>query len=218
MFVNSTNQKGAVAEAAIGYEAIELGVGVYKPLSEHSRADLVFEIGSRVLRVQCKTARRTGEVLVVNLISSWHTPNGYVRNRYRPGKLDLIAAHSHELRRNFLIPFELVQGMSGIQLRLSPPRNGQRAAIHLASAYEFSGAVAQLARAPAWHAGGRRFESGQLHSSEPACLTVGANQFRNQFGYFMERATAGEDITVTRRGKPTVRLVAHQPQLRRPAE
>ena len=34
----------------------------------------------------------------------------------------------------------------------------------------------------------------------------------------MERATAGEDITVTRRGKPTVRLVAHQPQLRPPAE
>jgi prevent-host-death family protein len=30
----------------------------------------------------------------------------------------------------------------------------------------------------------------------------------------MERAEAGEEITVTRHGKPTVRLVAHQPELR----
>jgi len=30
----------------------------------------------------------------------------------------------------------------------------------------------------------------------------------------MERAAAGEEIAVTRRGNPTVRLVAHQPELR----
>jgi prevent-host-death family protein len=34
----------------------------------------------------------------------------------------------------------------------------------------------------------------------------------------MERATAGEEITVTRRGKPTVRVVAHQPELSVSAE
>ena len=36
---------------------------------------------------------------------------------------------------------------------------------------------------------------------------VGAHEFRNHFGYFMERAELGEEILVTRRGKPVVRLV-----------
>jgi prevent-host-death family protein len=213
------NYKGAVAEAAIAYEAVRLGVGVFKPLSEHSRADLVFELGSRLFRVQCKTARRTGAVLAVNLISSWYTPGGrYVRNRYQPGELDLVAAHCAELGRNFLIPFELVAGMTAIHLRLSPPKNGQQASIHLASAYDFTGAVAQLAerRDGIAKAGGSNPPSST--PQEPTALTVGAHEFRCHFGWYMERAAAGEEITVTRRGKPTVRLVAHQPELRAPAE
>jgi hypothetical protein len=39
------NQRGAIAETAIALEAIRAGVEVYKPLSEHARADLVFGIG-----------------------------------------------------------------------------------------------------------------------------------------------------------------------------
>ena len=48
---------------------------------------------------------------------------------------------------------------------------------------------------------------------EPTEVTVGAHDFRNHFGYYMERATAGEEIAVTRRGKPTVKLVAYQSTL-----
>jgi len=61
-----------------------------------------------------------------------------------------------------------------------------------------------------------RESSHKVHSppekSDPV-ISVGANKFRNHFGYYMERATAGEEITVTRRGKPTVKLVAHQREL-----
>ena len=42
---------------------------------------------------------------------------------------------------------------------------------------------------------------------------VGAHQFRNHFGWYMERAVAGEEFLVTRRGKPCVRLVPAHPQL-----
>ena len=31
---------------------------------------------------------------------------------------------------------------------------------------------------------------------------VGAHEFRNHFGYYMERAAAGLQILITRRGKP----------------
>jgi prevent-host-death family protein len=38
-------------------------------------------------------------------------------------------------------------------------------------------------------------------------MVVGAHEFRNQFGYFMELAEMGTEVLVTRRGKPVVRLV-----------
>jgi prevent-host-death family protein len=36
---------------------------------------------------------------------------------------------------------------------------------------------------------------------------VGAHEFRNRFGWYMERAAAGEQICVSRRGRPCVRLI-----------
>jgi hypothetical protein len=115
------NQRGATSEAAIAFEATRAGVDVFTPLSGHCRYDLLFDIGSQLYRVQCKTACLQGEVLVVKLVSSWHTPGGYVRNGYQPGEIDLVAAYCHELERAFLFPFEIVPGKTGIQLRLSPP-------------------------------------------------------------------------------------------------
>jgi prevent-host-death family protein len=40
---------------------------------------------------------------------------------------------------------------------------------------------------------------------------VGAHEFRNRFGWYMERAAAGEEFLVTRRGKPKVRLIPATP-------
>jgi antitoxin (DNA-binding transcriptional repressor) of toxin-antitoxin stability system len=37
-------------------------------------------------------------------------------------------------------------------------------------------------------------------------VTVGAHEFRNHFGWYMQRATGGESFLVKRRGKPYVRL------------
>jgi prevent-host-death family protein len=45
---------------------------------------------------------------------------------------------------------------------------------------------------------------------------VGANEFRNRFGWYMERAAAGEEFHVERRGRPYVRLTGAAPQLRLP--
>jgi prevent-host-death family protein len=204
------NHLGSVAEAAITLEAVRLGVEVYKPLSEHARADLIFGIGDRTYRIQCKSAQRRGDVLVVRFVSTWHSPSGYVRSRYSSNEIDFFAVHCLDLDANFLIPIGLVDGHTGIHLRLAPARNSQRAALHFASEFTFSGAVAQLEVAPAWHAGGRRFESGQLHSSEDGDRpgeTVGAHIFRNRFGWYMQRAAAGEEIRVTKRGRPYVRLL-----------
>ena len=68
------------------------------------------------------------------------------------------------------------------------------------------GHVAQLGRAPAWHAGGQGFESPQLHSPERAPITVGSNPFRDRLGYWMDRVAAGDAVIITRHGKPRIRL------------
>jgi prevent-host-death family protein len=70
-----------------------------------------------------------------------------------------------------------------------------------------------MARASGWQPEGRGFESRQLHSHDAGAITVGANSFRRIFGYCMERAAAGEEIAVTHRGKPTVRLTASEHEL-----
>ncbi len=212
MLVDSPNHKGAVAEAAIAFEAARLGVEVFKPLSEHSRSDMIFEVAGSLYRVQCKTARRQGEVVLIPLLTVSCTPSGYVRSRYSLEEIDLIAAYCHELERSYLLPFEgKVGSQTTIHLRLSAPQNGQRASINYASEYEFPGAVAQL--------GERRHGMAEARGSSPLSSiqsvaegkrVVGAHEFRNQFGYFMERVEQGEEVLVTRRGKAVARLVRAQ--------
>ena len=151
-------------------------------------------------------------MISICLQTSRCTPSGYVRARYGSDEIDLIAAHCPELERSYLLPFDgKVGSQKAIQLRLSPPLNGQRAAITYAANHEFRGAVAQL--------GERRLGRAEVRGSIPLSstesgaddkLVVGAHEFRNQFGYFMERAELGEEIVVTRRGKPIVRLLGRE--------
>ena len=61
--------QGAIAETAIAAAATKLGIPVLRPIVEHARYDLAFEIGDRILRVQCKWGglRDDGAVIEVNL-------------------------------------------------------------------------------------------------------------------------------------------------------
>ena len=125
------NHTGAVAEAAITLEAARAGLEVFKPLSGHSRADLLFGMDSRLYRVQCKSACRVGEVVSIRLVSCRHTPSaGYVRTEYTLDEIDLIAAYCAELGTAYLLPFESIAPARSVHLRLSPPLNHQKAAIH----------------------------------------------------------------------------------------
>jgi prevent-host-death family protein len=205
---HSTNHKGNVAEAAIAAAAVKLGIDVLKPLVEHSRYDLIFDVGGELLRVQCKWAPRNGDVVVVNLAGFRYTARGHIRSVYSADEIDAVAVYCEELDQCYLLPIDLVDGMRGLHLRLAPPRNGQRAALNWAADYEL-GAIAQL--------GERLRGTQEVAGSSPASSTstgpppsgeteVGANKFRRLFGWYMERAAAGETFLVTRRGKPYVKL------------
>jgi prevent-host-death family protein len=204
--VHDTNHKGNVAEAVIAAEAIKLGIPVLKPLVEHSRYDLAFDLGAGLARVQCKWAPRRGDVVAVKLMSSRYKPSGEnVRLSYTADEIDAVAVYCEEIDECYLLPIERFAGRRGVHLRLASPRNGQRASLNWADEYRL-GAVAQLARATRWQRVGRGFESHQLHSSRPGQRTIGIDEFRVRFGWYMERARDGERFLITRRGRPHAAL------------
>jgi prevent-host-death family protein len=205
-----SNRKGAIAEAAVELAAVRLGIPVLKPVAEHGRYDLGFEVGDRILRVQCKWGAldEGGAVIIVNLTSSWHGPRGYVRTTYSESEIDLVAVYCNAIDRCYLLPSALAAGRRQILLRLAPALNGQRACINLASDYEFAGAVAQLEE----HLHGMQGAGGSSPpSSTHSVVDVGCHEFRNHFGYYLERAVAGDEIRITRRGRPYARLVPDEP-------
>lgn len=213
MFVLSSNQKGAIAETAIAAAATRLGVAVLRPIVEHARYDLVFEIGDALFRVQCKwgALEEERDVVKVSLRSSWCTPNGYERRKYAADEIDLVAVYCGDLDRCYLLPCELCVARSSVWLRLKPPRNAQRACINLASDFHFDGAVAQLVEHHAGSVGARG--SSPLSSTPSETLNVGCHEFRNHFGYYLERAEGGQEVIVSRRGRPIIRLVSIEPRL-----
>ena len=141
--MSETTQKGAIAEAVIAMEATKLGFVVLRPMTEGRRYDLVIDTGPRLLRVQCKWARRKNGVVVVDTSTRRLTPHGYVQTTYEHGEIEGIAAYCQELERCYFLPISLVAGRRGFHLRLVPAVNHQELAINWAAEHEF-GAIAQL--------------------------------------------------------------------------
>ena len=206
----TSNRKGAIAETQIAAAATALGVPVLRPIVEHGRYDLAFELGGRLLRVQCKYASfdEPAGVIKVNLQGSWLSPHGYVRSAYAEDEIDLLAVYCGDLDRCYLLPVSLIAGRRAIYLRLSPPRNGQRACINREEDFRLTGAVAQLGE---HHTGSVGARGSSPLSSTPSTVDVGCHEFRNHFGYYLERAAAGDEIRISRRGRPYARLVPDEP-------
>ncbi len=205
---HNPNVKGNAAELAIAAEAAQLGLAVYMPLTEHGRCDLVLGIAGRLVRVQCKWAQKKGDVVFVRLATSRRTRDGYLRTTFAATEIDAVGAYCEELNTCFLIPIEIAEGKQAISLRLAAARNGQRAALNWADQYRL-GAVAQLEE--------RRHGMAEVRGSSPLSSTpeaaeeaaveeVGAHQFRNHFGFYLERAAGGAEIMISRRGRPHARL------------
>jgi hypothetical protein len=110
---------------------------------------------------------------------------GYVRSTYSEDEIDLLGVYCGELDRCFLLPVSLVAGKQVQYLRLTPPRNSQRACITLAENFAFEGAIAQL--------GERRHGMAEVVGSSPTSSTssrvpptVGSNSFRDRLGDWMD--------------------------------
>jgi hypothetical protein len=94
----TTDQKGAIAEAAIVAAAIEAGIGVARPFVDE-RYDLIFDLGTSLLR--CKWASRVGEVIAVRCYSARRSATGLIKRVYRPEDVDAFAIYCHDPQGRF---------------------------------------------------------------------------------------------------------------------
>ena len=164
---------GAIAELAVAQAAMVLDVDVYRPMGEGGRCDLIFDLGGRLVRVQCKTARRIGDVVVVRCYSTRRNRSGFIKRTYASGEVDAFAAYCPELDRCYYLPCERFAGRTQVDLRLTHTRNNQRIGINWAEDYDFGatlrrvpGAIAQL--------GERDAGSVEVAGSSPAGSTFEA--------------------------------------------
>jgi hypothetical protein len=139
----TTNQKGLIAEAAVIKECAELGVPVARPLADE-RYDLILDLGHTLLRVQCKWAASTENVIEVRCRRCRRGPDGLIHQRYEPGEIDAVAAYSPVTGRCYLLPTELSVGRAGVQLRLRPTKNNQNVGIRWARDFELGARIRGL--------------------------------------------------------------------------
>jgi hypothetical protein len=144
----TTNQKGAIAVAAITKCAVELGVDVYRPVVEGGRYDLIFACGERLARVQCKWASIYRDAVVVRCYTSRRGRNGLVHRAYTADEVDAVAAYCAELDTCYLIPFADVGGSPALHLRVRPTRNNQRRRVRNAMDFDFAARLSDVTKGP----------------------------------------------------------------------
>jgi PD-(D/E)XK endonuclease len=145
----TTDQKGAFAEAAVALAAIRCGIGVARPLTDE-RYDLILALPTRLLRVQCKWARRYEDVIVVRCRRCRRGRDGFIHRQYASGEIDAVAAYCPDTDRCYLLPLAMSVNRATVLLRLAPTRNNQTAGVNWAKDYELraklwlDGPIAQL--------------------------------------------------------------------------
>jgi hypothetical protein len=140
----TTDQKGAIAEWAIVHHAAKLGVGIYKPLSDGERYDLIFDVRDSLLRVQCKCAPLKGDVVLVRCYSCRRGREGLRRRCYRASEVDLMAAYCADLDRCFLLESAQFGDRFQLLLRIGASRNNQRLGVNWADDFAFEARMAAL--------------------------------------------------------------------------
>jgi len=142
--VLTSDQKGAVAETVIVHAAVKLGINVYRPVMEGGRYDMIFEVGTQLIRVQCKWAPRHDDVVVLRCYSARRNRDGLLRRVYAAGEIDAFAAYCEAVDRCYFLPFELFLGRKQVHLRLGPCKNNQSLGVNWASDFEFAATLSPL--------------------------------------------------------------------------
>ena len=96
------------------------------------------------MRVQCKVARRRGDVVDVKARTCRRVAGGgYIRGTYTADEVDAVAGYCPDNGCSYFVPIEAFPRSGCMYLRLAPSKNNQQIGLNWASDYEL-GAIAQL--------------------------------------------------------------------------
>ena len=164
MTVLTTNQKGAIAEQAVILECAKLGISVSRPLNDE-RYDLILDVDSTLLRIQCKWGVKVDDIVAIRLYSSRRGPSGTINRKYSADDIDGFAAYCMETGACYFIPVSLAC-QRVISLRVGPTRNNQASGIRWAKDFDFAGTIKR--RGPIAQLGERLAGSQKVAGSSPA--------------------------------------------------
>jgi PhnB protein len=153
---------------------MRMGIGVYVPIGDQ-RCDVIFGVGPRLVRVQCKFAAFHGNFIQVNFRSARRAAEGIRRRLYSPDEIDAFAAYSLDTNRcdyfeaSVFAPDQQVRPASPVPqqpIRAGAVGEGLRIRRYTS---ETPGAHSSAGRASGWQPEGRRFEPGWVHRRGRLC-------------------------------------------------
>ena len=128
-----TKSVGDRSEAIVLAELVKKGYLVSIPFGENQRYDLIIDDGTRLSRVQVKTGRLRGGVIVYNCSSSHAHRRGAARPYF--GEIEYLAVYCPDTKKVYMLPEQELTATNA-HLRLSPTRNNMVKSVRWASEFE----------------------------------------------------------------------------------
>ena len=142
MVNNAKKVKGEIGESMILAELISKGMFVSIPFGENQRYDMIIDNGTRLFKVQCKTAwfkKNKKDVLIFQTTSCWKGG----RQNYID-EIDLFAVYSEETKKVYIIFIDEAPSGGDMKLRLLETKNNQSKNVNWAYDYELDKRIKDL--------------------------------------------------------------------------
>lgn len=135
MHVVNSKVIGERSEGMVLAALLRAGLVVLQPFGDNQRYDLVVDVGAKFLRIQCKTARRVKQGVLMFDTCSSQNHRGKGRQSY-VGQIEMFGVYSPDTDKVYIVPIEDV-GTVAASLRLTPPKgNTCRGRYRMAADYE----------------------------------------------------------------------------------
>jgi PD-(D/E)XK nuclease superfamily protein len=114
----------------------DAGFELLLPFGENTRYDLVIELSSRLVKVQCKTGRlKNGAVSFSPCSTYGHHRRAAEARRVYTDQVDFFGVYCPETGGAYLVPIGHVAAKTRAALRVTPSRNGQKRGLRFAADY-----------------------------------------------------------------------------------
>ena len=145
--IDTTQQKGLITELQCILDFSQLGYRCLTPVDDSSKYDVVVDIGSKFIRIQCKTASwatDTAEENVAFKISTCcQTTNTKSTTRYKYSDNEIDYFYTYFNGQGYLVSIKEATGIT-FRWRYEYPKTGQKQNIHIADNYKIEEVIRKI--------------------------------------------------------------------------